>query len=363
MNGEGKKKITPAFLMLVAVALTVLLWPVSRWIGTVFSPVLGRLLLLVLTVLGISTMVSYMLPVGRLRSILHALGEFFYPLFLTALPLLLAADVVYYFRIPAAPETAMLVLCLLFVPLAAAGLIEGIRLRVKRYTAVLRSGEPLRVVLVSDLHLGCFTPAGMSETLADAVLAEKPDLVIIAGDLFDDRFESLSEKRRGRIRAGFLRLSEAVPVYACEGNHDLLCPDPRKDAFIRDCGIQMLLDESIEIHGVRFVFRRDAVNKRRAAPQTLFPRDGVPTVAVDHNPFSCSEAWENGASLVLSGHTHAGQTFPGTLLYKTRLVRGYGCFTEGEKQLIVTSGAGIYGCPIRLGAAREIVTVDMGRRV
>ena len=355
---KNTKKISPAFLPVLALLLAVLLYPVCRWLGAVFTPALGRALLLVLTVLGASTVMSYMMSTGALRSVLHGIGEFFYPLFLTALPLLLAADAVFYLGVEVEPRRALLILAAVFVPMAAAGLYEGLGLKVRRYTARIPGAEPCRLVLVSDLHLGFFTPGSLTEALTDAVLRERPDAVILAGDMFDDRFESIPERRREKIAAGLKRLSSAVPVYGCEGNHDLLTDDPRKDAFLAGCGIKMLYDEAVTEHGIRFVFRRDVKNGARADADTVYPDDGSPCVTVDHNPSAHREAWAHGAALVLSGHTHGGQTFPGSLIYKIRRVRGYGFIREGEKQLAVTAGAGIYGCPIRLGAAREIAVIE-----
>lgn len=354
------KKITPAFLLPVALGLGVLLWPVCRYLETLTSPAFARAVLTVLTVLGTSTMISYMLPVSRLRSVLHGIGEFFYPLFLTALLPLVALDVIYYFGIEAEPRKAMLVLTAVLLPMTAIGLVQGIGLKVRRYKAKIPGAQPLRLVLLSDLHLGYFTPGGLCEKLTDAILKEKPELVIVAGDLFDDRFNSLPEKRREQIRSGLQRLTAAVPVCACEGNHDLLCADERKEAFLKSCGIRMLYDENVTVGGTRFAFRRDVVNDARLGAGSLLPDDGTPTVVTDHNPFEHEEAWAHGASLVLSGHTHAGQTFPGTVLYRLKRVGGYGFLKKGDKQLIVTSGAGIYGCPVRLGAAREIAVIEIG---
>lgn len=359
MKKSSGKKITPAFLLPVALGLGILLWPVCRYLEALTTARLARALLIVLTVLGTSTMISYMMPTSRFRSVLHGIGEFFYPLFLTALVPLLILDICYYFGIEVPPHKAVLALLAVFLPLTLLGLAEGIKLRVRRYRAEVKGAEPFTLVLLSDLHLGAFTPGGLGTELAEAIKKEAPDLVIIAGDLFDDRYDSLPGKRRERIRAGLSALAAAVPVYACEGNHDLLTADARKEALIADCGIHMLYDESLLFKGTRIVFRRDAKDERRASLTALLAQDGLPLIVADHNPFGHKEAWESGAALVLSGHTHAGQTFPGTLLYKNRFMRGYGCIREGERQLIVTSGAGIYGCPMRLGAAREIVRVEI----
>lgn len=351
-------------LLPAALCLGVMLWPVFRYAEPFVSAGAAHTILLLVTLLAVAALLSYMLPPSRVRSVLHAVGAFFYPLFLTALVPLLALDILYYCKLDTGAWHVPLTFLAVLLALFTAGYFGAVTLRVKRYTAVLPEAAPIRLVLLSDLHLGYFTPGKLGQELAEAVLKEAPEAVLLAGDLFDDRFEGLYEARRERIGAGLRHLASAVPVYACEGNHDLMSPDARKEAFLEGCGIRLLYDESVNIKGTRFVFRRDAENEKRQGIGTLFPEDGIPTVVIDHTPDFYREAWARGAGLVLSGHTHGGQTFPGTLRYIGKRAHGYGFFREMDaqnrpRQLIITSGAGIYGCPVRLGAAREIVTVDI----
>lgn len=357
-----RRQDAPKLLLIPPVAffLAVLCWPVIRYIGMVFGKTFATVLLLCTVLLGAMTLLSYGLPVGRLRSMLRWCGAFFYPLFLTALPLLLIEDAIFYFfDLSVQPKLALARLFGAFLLLAGVGLIAGFRLRTRRCTVSLPNASPCRLVLISDLHLGRFTPAKFGEELTEAVLKAAPDAVVIAGDLFDDRFESLSPQKRERIRASFQKLSVALPVYACEGNHDILYEDERKNAFLKSCGIRMLYDESVSVQNIPFLFRRDVKNPDRIPGSELFPQSEKPAVVVDHAPYLYEEAWKNGAWLVMSGHTHAGQTFPATLLYKTILRHGYGLSRKGDKQLLVTSGTGFCGCPVRLGAAREIVVVEI----
>lgn len=360
MRRHGRDSYKFLLVPPVAFLLAALCWPVIRYINAVLGGKAGSVLLVFTAVLGGLTLLSYVLPVGRLRSFLRWCGAFFYPLFLTALPLLIIEDVLYFLLdLDIEPGTALVRIFGAFILLAAAGFIEGRKLKTRRYTAYVPGAAPCRIALVSDLHLGSFTPAGFGEELAKALKEAAPEAVVIAGDLFDDRFESLTGEKQERIRKVFKDLTGAVPVYACEGNHDILYGDERKEAFIESCGIRMLCDETALIAGAGFLFRRDADDPDREEAAELYKKKGGPAVTVDHSPFAYKEAWENGAFLVLSGHTHAGQTFPATLLYKTFLKIGYGLTRSGDRQLIVTSGAGFCGCPVRLGAAREIALVEI----
>ena len=87
----------------------------------------------------------------------------------------------------------------------------------------------------------------------------------------------------------------------------------------------------------------------------------IPTVVLDHNPSGISEAAEYGADLVLSGHTHKGQFVPVT--YFTKLANGkhffYGYEQFGKTQAIISSGAGYFQLPVRIGTDNEVVKIEL----
>jgi predicted MPP superfamily phosphohydrolase len=101
----------------------------------------------------------------------------------------------------------------------------------------------------------------------------------------------------------------------------------------------------------------------REAPEPARRRtvDGsVPVIVIDHNPKSIHE-YGGEADLVLSGHTHRGQLFPANLITRAIYTADYGHYRKGTEapDLIVTSGAGIWGPPIRVGTHCEIVCVSL----
>lgn len=357
MKGDMRRLLTLPLLggFLYAVGAPMLAWFRTLWPalpGWLFWPPFALLLA--------SITLSYSLPRGRLSSTLHIVGEAVMPPMLTLLPLLFPAVILRLLwpGLPVRP-TGWVVLAL-FVLLCGAGSVNAMQLRTKTYALPFDRPFPaLRIALISDLHLGAFTGKRMMRRIADAVLRCKPDLVIIAGDLFDDRLADVRHADAALAALG--RLTTACPVFACEGNHDLFeAKNPARDAFIARAGIRLLRDEAVVHAGLNLIFRKDKRDPNRLPPARLFERAAplLPIVAIDHNPAEAESLWAAGADLVLSGHTHGGQTFPGPLLFKLAGVHAYGCRQAGGSVAIVTSGAGTYGTPIRLGVNNEIVLIE-----
>lgn len=361
------KRLLMAILLL---AVSALLWllglPLLRWLR-LLTAVPGWLFGLIWLGPALSLTLSYLLGDRRLRSALHRLGECWFGVFLyltlafwlEALLLILAgaagAEVSEKWRIMAGwLALAAFAVCYL------GGVVNALRLRVRRYAISLPLTRPLRLVLISDLHLGFFTGPRMLERISRAVLEQQPDGVLLAGDIFDMEYEALRqpEQKRQTLAA----LSAKAPVFACGGNHDLLYRDPRKDAFISGSGIRLLADESTEWQGLTLLGRRDVMDGQRLPAEQVFvglPQD-KPVLVLDHSPEAYEEAWEHGASVVVSGHTHGGQTFPGNLLQRLLMPFPiYGHRRQEGRHLVVTSGAGFWGPPLRVGVSNEIAVLEL----
>ncbi|MBO7668382.1 MAG: metallophosphoesterase, partial [Firmicutes bacterium] len=240
------------------------------------------------------------------------------------------------------------------------GVVNALHIRVKRITVPLDLRRPLRLALLSDLHLGFFSGPRMLPRIAGVIAEQKPDAVLLAGDIFDMDYEDL--RRPDLHQRALSEISRGRPVFACGGNHDLLFPDPRKEAFIKGCGIRLLADESVSWQGLTVLGRRDAMDDDRLPPRQVYqdlPKDR-PLLVLDHNPRTYREAWEQGAALVVSGHSHGGQTFPGNLLQRLLMPYPiYGHRQEDGRHLVVTSGAGFWGPPLRLGVNNEVVLLEL----
>lgn len=223
-------------------------------------------------------------------------------------------------------------------------------------------GEQTHIVLISDLHLGAVGSERRFEKTVREINALSPDIICIAGDIFDSDFRSVRDPDRTRE----LFLSLNAPVYACLGNHDAGSTAPLMLDFLESAGVRVLAGE-YEIINDRFALfgRADGSPIGGAAgivrDEHIPVVTGIPMVVMDHNP-SCIGEYDGIADLVLCGHTHHGQVFPGQLITGSLYACDYGYYkpSENAPHVIVTSGAGTWGPPMRVGTSCEIVTILYG---
>ena len=139
-------------------------------------------------------------------------------------------------------------------------------------------------------------------------------------------------------------------------------------SFIDSCGFEVLSDEVEEIvgGGIVFVGREDGektgngTQKRLEAKELMAGIDRTkPVLVLEHEPVDFENLGEAGADLVLSGHTHAGQFFPGNLITPYFNANNYGLKTLYGVQSVVTSGVGFYGPPLRVGTDSEIMMITI----
>jgi uncharacterized protein len=234
--------------------------------------------------------------------------------------------------------------------------------------------EGLRIVQVSDLHLGPQTSRRFLEGVTAAVRSLSPDMVAITGDLIDDRAEDT------RLFAAWLETlgAPAHGVYLIPGNHDVYAGWSDVHAsLLQHTSAHVLVNESqpitrggavLAVVGLGDPAARGAIpaHASNAAPdvQRAFsgvPR-GAPVVAFAHNPALWPSIARHGAVLTLSGHTHWGQfALPrrGWSLASPFLAHAMGAYQEGEALLYVHPGTGFWGIPFRLGAYPEVALITL----
>ena len=160
-------------------------------------------------------------------------------------------------------------------------------------------------------------------------------------------------------------LSATYGVYACFGNHDAGETSGQMRDFLSRCGIG-LLEEAYTVIDQRLILvgRADSSPigeglKRSSIQQILLdaPTD-LPVVVMDHNPANLAE-YDSRVDLILSGHTHQGQVFPGNLITNLMYDVDYGYYRKdaNSPQIIVTSGISYWGMPMRVGTDCEIVQI------
>ena len=228
----------------------------------------------------------------------------------------------------------------------------------------LKSSKPLpreyRAVMLSDLHLGYHNPRQEFARWVDMINAEKPDFILIAGDIIDGSMRPLLEEK---MAEEFHRLK--APVYACLGNHEYYAGEPRAQQFYKDAGIHLLIDEAAVIDScIVIIGRDDRTNMRRKPVKDLV--NGLVNVqspyiiVLDHQPYNLDRSEAAGVDFQLSGHTHRGQVWPISWITDRIYECSWGSHQRGSTQYYVSSGIGIWGGKFRIGTQSEYVVATIG---
>lgn len=226
--------------------------------------------------------------------------------------------------------------------------------------------RPLRVVQITDPHLGPFMSVARLRAICQRAVEQDPDLVLVTGDLMTMESHDVDVVTAALAPLSALR----GRVFACHGNHDHEARAVVARAYAA-CGVTLLVDEAVrvttpagvvQIIGADFVWRRRAEHLARLAER--FPREATGADAplrlwLLHDPGAFRHLPEGDADLVLSGHTHGGQVglvslgLAGTFLSAVSSIPDHGLWSRGRDRLYVHRANGHYGFPIRLGVPAE----------
>jgi predicted MPP superfamily phosphohydrolase len=223
----------------------------------------------------------------------------------------------------------------------------------------------MKIVLVSDLHLGAVNSEKNLSKIVRGINSLEPDIVCIAGDIFNNNIDALQNPSEA---IALLKSVTAVyGVYACLGNHDGGKTFKEMSRFLVQSNIKLLNDEHITIDDRLILIGRvdsrpiggfDGLKRKNFADINIPANTDLPVVVMDHNPSNFGQ-YGNEIDLILSGHTHRGQIFPANLVTKAIYVNHYGRYQKdgNSPHVIVTSGAGFWGMPMRIGSNNEIVMI------
>lgn len=257
------------------------------------------------------------------------------------------------------PMAAFAVLAVAFI-MTVYGAFAACNIKVKEYK-VESGGRQLTAVLLSDLHFGGIIGASDAAKMVDKVNALEPDLVLIAGDILDSGPDGLYDKEG--VGEAMRKLNAKMGVFACLGNHDGGFAGKEKEAaeLIESWGVTVLRDEAAELDGVTVIGRKDRRTLRMSAAdlmENIDPESYV--IMLDHQPYEFEEEKAAGADLILCGHTHRGQIFPGNLITRAVYRLDYGMEREDDCTMIVSCGVGTWGPRLRIGSNSEIVKINIG---
>ena len=247
--------------------------------------------------------------------------------------------------------------------------------------------DGLRIVHLSDLHIGDFVSRAAIRRAVDLANTAQPDLAVLTGDLITSDRDPLED-----CIAELSRLRAPLGIWGCHGNHERSAGvEARGQALFARYGMHLLRQQCAELswHGGSFnlIGVDDQRERARAGEpssmlrgiEVLVRRD-IPTILLSHNPATFPRAAALGIELSLAGHTHGGQLrvalgkhqwSPASLitpfvagLYRLPLgPAGQGC--EGAPRprqsacLYVNRGLGTFALPVRLGVPPEITVLTL----
>jgi uncharacterized protein len=232
--------------------------------------------------------------------------------------------------------------------------------------------RPLRIVQISDPHLGPFMSVARLRAIAERAVLAQPDLVFLTGD-----FLTMESQSDPDLLLSALAPLRKLPgkVFACHGNHDHEAPAVVARAM-RENGIALLVDQGIEVEtpaghvqiiGMDFVFRdRKAHLERVCAAHERKP--GMMRIVLLHDPGAFRHLPTGHGDLVLAGHTHGGQVGLLSLGLSWTFLRlfgdkmpDHGLWARGTDRMYVHRGTGHYGFPLRLGVPAEETVLRVHR--
>lgn len=218
--------------------------------------------------------------------------------------------------------------------------------------------KQLKIVFVADLHLGILSDKAHLKKFVELSNEQHPDLVVLAGDIVDDSPKWFKEQS---MQKELRKLQATYGVYGILGNHEYIGDEiDEVNKVMKQSNVTMLRDETIQLtNDLVLTGRDDATNKKRQTLTELKQQfeAGKPWIVLDHQP---PDTLDNpGVSLMLSGHTHNGQIWPGNLLVKKMYSLAYGHERSNGTDYVVTSGFGFWGPPMRIATDSELWSITM----
>ena len=227
--------------------------------------------------------------------------------------------------------------------------------------------KPLRLGVVTDMHLGRLITAGRLARAMQLLAPEQPDAIFYVGDIIDDHIKLDAQA----IAAALALTQPRLGHWAVPGNHEYISGSiDRSLNFLRSVGMHVLRDQWAVVDDSFILAGRDDLSKpgftgtqRDSLAEILsdLPQQyrQLPLVVLDHQPAALDEARDAGAVLEFSGHTHYGQLWPFNLVIERKYENPLGLLTKGSFHSIVSAGTGTWGPPLRNTSRAEVLLVTV----
>ncbi len=230
----------------------------------------------------------------------------------------------------------------------------------------------LRIVQLTDLHVGPHTSRTQLAKIAAMVRDARPHILAYTGDQVDDYPHDVDD-----LGEAFGDLTASLGVYAIAGNHDVYAGWSEVRRGLEALGIRVLVNEAVRLQrcgadfwlagtgdpaGSQFVRGTESGAPDVGRTMAPIPR-GAFSIVLAHNPALFNPLAERGANVVLSGHTHHGQfSIPSKnwSLASVFLEYAMGTYEKNGSLLYVSPGTNYWGIPFRIGAWPEVTLIVLG---
>lgn len=220
--------------------------------------------------------------------------------------------------------------------------------------------NPMNLVVISDVHISEFFQKDYMSSLVDKINLLNPDALLIVGDLVD-----LNSDELGDSLDPLKDVKSKFGTFMVVGNHEYYHGLSGLLDKFKELGIKVLENENLNIGGVNLAGVYDITGFKMGefVPDFVNVFNGInpnlPTILLTHQPRSLKYL-KRDVDLVICGHTHGGQIFPFSLLVWLNQKYVYGLYNiNNNMQLYVSSGAGLWGPPFRVGSNSEIVYLKL----
>lgn len=226
----------------------------------------------------------------------------------------------------------------------------------------------LRIVQISDLHVGPTIKRDFVEKVVAQVQSLAPDIITFTGDLADGSVFDL----RHDVEP-LAKLSARYGKFFVTGNHEYYSGAEEWIAEAQRLGFTVLINEHrviqhgrarVLLAGVPDFNAEHILSSHRSDPATALASSPTADLKIllAHQPRSIFAAANAGFDLQLSGHTHGGQFFPWNLLVPLQQPFVKGLHRHQNTRLYISCGTGYWGPPLRIGAKAEVTVIKLVRK-
>ncbi len=223
----------------------------------------------------------------------------------------------------------------------------------------LTSYKQLKIVGISDLHIGYATNKQLLARYVGLINEQKADLVLIGGDLIDNNVGPVAGQH---MEEELKKIHAPMGIYMVPGNHEYISGIEATEKFIRQTPIHFLKDTVVTLEGgIQIVGRDDRANPARKSLDAVMQGVNLqkPVILLDHQPYHLGETVEAGVDLQFSGHTHRGQIWPISWLVDRMFELSAGYRKTGNTHFYVSTGLSLWGPPFRIGTDSELVVFNV----